>query len=158
MKNLLLILFIAFTYFVIPEQAFGCSTLLRVIPASMSDEELKKLGEEDLKNRFNKADTVFIGEVTAFVDKEERDRYFTEINFKLQITWKGANTKELKVLTPLGCAHFNFKVGKSYLIFAGNNNQTLSELWTTAFDGNMNAEDAADVLEIIGKGENITSK
>jgi len=163
MKNLILILFIAFAYFIFPAKAAACSCLLKTSPAGVSEAEKSKLMAQEIKLDFDKTNIVFSGEVIEIVSKGETETtpadHF-EIRLKVQRIWKGINsTEEIKIATPSSCLRYNFEVGKSFLVYASDDRKT-NLLWTNMCAGTLPLESATatDVLKIIGKGKRVKPK
>ena len=99
------------------------------------------------KNPYKSSKAVFFGEVVEIVQDLGDTRI---IKLKVEKYWKGVKDESINVVTTgvLPCG-YNFRVGRKYLIYAGQENGQLE----TAPCRILHAAAAEDELEKLGRGK-----
>ena len=79
--------------------------------------------EKQVKDAYQKASSVFVGEVVQIIKKP--DVY--SVRFRVEKTWNKTFQKEIIVSTAKesSLCGYTFEVGKKYLVFASENNNNL---------------------------------
>jgi len=109
---------------------------------------------ESLRDYYDRATAVFIGEVIEIGDKEPGDVFhFRKVKIKVEKWWKGGNSKEITILDTESTCSPRFEKGKKWLVYAIGKSLT-----TNVCDGTLNLESAEEHLKVLGEGKKPSSK
>jgi hypothetical protein len=122
--------------------------LLSVLLASTTDANACSCEGQSQREKFRKADYVFLGEVVDITESSVKEFAYA-VRFKVERQWKGAKLSESVVHftfdSPGWCGDLNLAKGERFLIYAYREKQKLVSY--TDCGPNMNAEYAADSIK-----------
>ncbi|QOR64775.1 hypothetical protein IM538_13000 [Cytobacillus suaedae] len=104
---------------------------------------------ETAHEALEKADAVFKGKVLQLKKERIKGETYNVALFSVSETWKGINETQVTVFTDWTSCHFNFEVGKEYLLYP---NKLKGELNVIDCGRSAETQFAANDLLELGKG------
>jgi hypothetical protein len=110
-----------------------------------------------VKEAKNKSDAVFTGKVLEVKETNENGYIYTGVELEIITFWKGNVSKKVTIITGNDSADcgYPFEVGKTYLVYAGNNASysSVKRLETTICSRTNSLTDAKKDIKVLGKGK-----
>lgn len=119
--------------------------------------------KQRIKDQRKKSKAVFAGEVVEIIEaktSEGKPAGYVEVRFKVDKSWKGVNTEEVRIFTFNICCicGYQFSVGESYLVYAYGNSTDQNQLWTNICTRTTKLMNAAEDVKVLGKKLELTKK